>query len=136
MCLLFETSLPTGVLPSDWPKARVSPLFKKEDKSDLANYLGRYRPPVYFARLWSISLRPTLPRTSASINFCISCSMVSVRSTHAKHSSYSLLRTSPDNLFKVSRLAVSYWTLAKLLTRSTTSDCFLNFPNMALGVTH
>ena len=69
-------------------------------------------------------MRPTLPGTSTSINFCMSCSMVSVRSAHAKHSSYSLLRTCPDNLFKVSRLTLSYWTLAKLLTRSTTSNCF------------
>ena len=38
ICLLFERSLSTGVLPSDWTKARVSPLFKKGDKGDPANY--------------------------------------------------------------------------------------------------
>ena len=38
LCLWFERSLSTGVLPSDWTKARVSPLFKTGDKSDPANY--------------------------------------------------------------------------------------------------
>ena len=38
ICLLFERSLSTGVLPSDWTKAGVSPLFKKGDKGDPANY--------------------------------------------------------------------------------------------------
>ena len=38
ICLLFERSLSTGVLPSDWTKARVSPLFKKGGKGNPANY--------------------------------------------------------------------------------------------------
>ena len=37
ICLLFERSLSTGVLPSDWTEAGVSPLFKKGDKGDPAN---------------------------------------------------------------------------------------------------
>ena len=36
--LVFERSLATGELPSDWTKANVSPIFKKGDKSDRANY--------------------------------------------------------------------------------------------------
>ncbi|MES9994057.1 MAG: reverse transcriptase family protein, partial [Candidatus Thiodiazotropha sp.] len=35
---IFEQSLETGQLPKDWTTARVSPLFKKGDKSDPANY--------------------------------------------------------------------------------------------------
>ena len=35
---MFESSLSTGILPSDWTKAGVSPLFKKGDKGDPANY--------------------------------------------------------------------------------------------------
>ena len=103
ICLLLERALSTGVRLSDWTKARVSPLFKKADKGDTVNY-RQYRSPAYFARLWSISLHPTLPGTSIITKFCMSCSMVSVKSAHVKHSSYSLLRTCPDNLFKVSRL--------------------------------
>ena len=38
ICLLFERSLSTGVFPSDWTKAGISPLFKKGDKGDPANY--------------------------------------------------------------------------------------------------
>ena len=38
ICLLFERSLATGQIPSDWTKAKVSPLFKKGDKGDPANY--------------------------------------------------------------------------------------------------
>ena len=38
ICLLFERSLSTGVLPSYWTKARLSPLFKKGDKGNPANY--------------------------------------------------------------------------------------------------
>ena len=36
--IIFERSLDTGQLPKDWTSARVSPLFKKGDKSDAANY--------------------------------------------------------------------------------------------------
>ena len=36
--VIFEKSLETGQLPKDWTSARVSPLFKKGDKSDPANY--------------------------------------------------------------------------------------------------
>ena len=35
---VFEKSLETGTLPKDWVSARVSPIFKKGDKSDPANY--------------------------------------------------------------------------------------------------
>lgn len=35
---IFEKSLETSQLPKDWTTARVSPLFKKGDKSDPANY--------------------------------------------------------------------------------------------------
>ena len=39
ICLLFERFLATGQIPSDWTNmARVSPLFKKGDKGDPANY--------------------------------------------------------------------------------------------------
>ena len=34
--IIFEKSLQTGQLPKDW--TRVSPLFKKGNKSDPANY--------------------------------------------------------------------------------------------------
>ena len=36
--LIFEKSLATGKLPSDWTKANVSPIFKKGEKSDPSNY--------------------------------------------------------------------------------------------------
>ena len=35
---LFQKSLNTGTIPSDWSKANVTPLFKKGDKSNPANY--------------------------------------------------------------------------------------------------
>ena len=36
--LIFEKSLATGKLPSDWTKANVTPIFKKGEKSDPSNY--------------------------------------------------------------------------------------------------
>ena len=38
ICLLFEKSLKTSQLPSEWTKAQVCPLYKKGDKTDPANY--------------------------------------------------------------------------------------------------
>ena len=35
--IIFEKSLQTGKLPSDWVKANVMPVFKKGDKSSAAN---------------------------------------------------------------------------------------------------
>ena len=36
--LIFEKSLATGKLPSDWTRPNVSPIFKKGEKSDPSNY--------------------------------------------------------------------------------------------------
>ena len=36
--IIFEKSLQTGQLPKDWTTTRVSPLFKKGNKSEPANY--------------------------------------------------------------------------------------------------
>ena len=36
--LPFQKSLSTGKIPSDWTKANVSPVFKKGNKNDPANY--------------------------------------------------------------------------------------------------
>ena len=38
ICLLFEKSLQTGQPPSEWKKAQVCPLFKKDDKTEPSNY--------------------------------------------------------------------------------------------------
>ena len=38
ICLLFEKSLKTDQLPSEWTKAQICPLYKKGDKTDPANY--------------------------------------------------------------------------------------------------
>ena len=36
--ILFQHSLSKGIVPDDWKLAFISPLFKKGDKSDVANY--------------------------------------------------------------------------------------------------
>ena len=36
--LIFQRSLDTGKLPDIWKEANVSPIFKKEEKSDTSNY--------------------------------------------------------------------------------------------------
>ena len=38
LCLLFNKSIETGILPNDWKKAEVIALFKKGTKSDPGNY--------------------------------------------------------------------------------------------------
>ena len=35
---IFNQSLVTGIFPSDWKMAKVSPIFKNDSKSDLNNY--------------------------------------------------------------------------------------------------
>ena len=36
--IIFQISLDSGTVPSDWKKAQVCPLFKKGDKTDPTNY--------------------------------------------------------------------------------------------------
>ena len=36
--VIFQVSLNSGILPNDWTKARVSPIFKKGDKAAASNY--------------------------------------------------------------------------------------------------
>jgi len=43
---LFSASLKQGVIPADWKRAMVTPIFKKGLRSDPANY----RPPPYSAK--------------------------------------------------------------------------------------
>ena len=38
LCDLFNKSLLSGIFPDDWKCARVTPLFKQGDASDLNNY--------------------------------------------------------------------------------------------------
>ena len=40
LSIIFERSWRTGVVPKDWRKANVTPIFKKDNKEDL----GSYRP--------------------------------------------------------------------------------------------
>ena len=38
LCVLFNKSLVSGIFPDDWKCARVTPLFKEGEPSDLNNY--------------------------------------------------------------------------------------------------
>ena len=62
ICLLFEKTLQTGQLPSDWKKAQICPLFKKGDKTEHSTY-------------WPISLT------------CILCKVMEhiIASNHSTH---------------------------------------------------
>ena len=37
VALIFQTSFDSGIVPTDWKKAQVCPLFKKGNKTDPAN---------------------------------------------------------------------------------------------------
>ena len=63
---IFQKSLDTGKIPSDWKKVQVCPLFKKGNKQDPANYCP-ISLPVFCARLWSTSLLLVLQNTSTGI---------------------------------------------------------------------
>ena len=38
VAVIFQTSFNSGIVPTDWKKAQVCPLFKKGNKTDPANY--------------------------------------------------------------------------------------------------
>ena len=38
LCIIFRDSLQKGETPDDWRKANITPIFKKGDRNDPANY--------------------------------------------------------------------------------------------------
>ena len=38
LCVIFNKSVETGIFPTEWKKAEVFPVHKKDDKSDPNNY--------------------------------------------------------------------------------------------------
>ena len=50
---IFNRSLLTGIYPSDWKLAKVTPIFKNGSKTDLNNY----RPIFVIPVLWPKSLK-------------------------------------------------------------------------------
>ena len=38
LCTIFNRSINTGILPTDWKSSKVIPLFKKGERRDLNNY--------------------------------------------------------------------------------------------------
>ena len=38
LCILFNRSLDTGVVPDDWKKANVTPIFKSGQRENTCNY--------------------------------------------------------------------------------------------------
>ncbi|XP_053398165.1 uncharacterized protein LOC128556626 [Mercenaria mercenaria] len=62
----FQLSLDTGILPSDWRNANVSPIFKKGDRHAAANYrpvsLTYYNKYTVYSEKVLSSARQSLPR--------------------------------------------------------------------------
>ena len=51
ICEIFNKSLNSGVFPSDWKSARVTPLFKKGEWTDLNNYVYNSVAAKVFERI-------------------------------------------------------------------------------------
>ena len=75
---LFNTSLRTGIFPSKWKRANVSPIHKKNDKQDVNNYrpisllscVGKLLERIVFMRLYE---------------FCITNDLLTWRNSGYKH---------------------------------------------------
>ena len=85
---IFQKSLDTGKIPSDWKKAQVCPLFKKGNKQDPAIYR-----PVFCARLWSTSLLLVSQNTSTRIISYTTFNTAFVTEGHVKLSFCNGLKT-------------------------------------------
>ena len=120
MQVLFERSIKTGKLPSEWCRARVSPISKKGDKSSPATY----RP---------ISLTCILCKVLEHImaSYLVKHLNKHVRSptwlqrrkkSHVKHSLPCCLRNLQGIQVQASKLILYYWTSRRPLTRLTTQS--------------
>ena len=83
--LIFEKSLATGKLPSDWTRANVSPIFKKGEKSDPSNY----RPislTCILCKVMTHIIASNLLHISTGIIYYMISSMGSDRNGHVRRS--------------------------------------------------
>ena len=59
---IFTKSIITGIYPTEWKMARVTPVFKKGEKSDLNNYRPISDIPVVSKVFEKNCLRSTVPK--------------------------------------------------------------------------
>ena len=131
--LLFTKSFNSGVLPSEWRRTHITPVFKKGSKVSLENY----RPVSLTSHV--VKVLETLVRSKA-LKFLdkneiilLIVNMVLLRKSPAF---CQLLRTGLVQLIKALESMSHIWTLVKLLIWYPTRDFFeswLIMPNYGFG---
>ena len=80
--IIFERSIQTGKLPTDWSRAQVTPIFKKGNKSSAANY----RPISLTCILCKVLEHIMASYVVKHLTFCMIYNMVSEKKGHVKRS--------------------------------------------------
>ena len=104
--LVFNASLQQGKLPDDWKKAVVTPLFKKGNHNDPANYR-----PISLTSVYCKLLERTIHSNIMShLNNCNILSDVQFGFRRRRSAELQLLRTVNNFVLIISKLILSFLT--------------------------
>jgi hypothetical protein len=135
LTIIFQKSLQTGCIPTDWKHANVAPAYKKV-KNTMQQITDQSLPLVSAVKLWNMSLQSTyLTIWKATVYYMI-FNMASDILDPVKSNYCPLFKNVLQIQIKIFKLISISWTLRKPLTKFHINDFYTNSNFMESRIKH